>query len=74
MGLPKKAWAQYKSSLAPSLNCECDVTEQTTDHVISACPTHQIPQGVAVAGRQFWIAIFDAGLMTSPPASDLDST
>ena len=34
-----------KGSLAPSSNCECGVTEQTADHVISSCLIHHLPRG-----------------------------
>ena len=52
MGLPRAAWvnlnrlwtgvgrfhsSMHKWGLAPSPNCECGVSEQTTDHVLTAC-------------------------------------
>ena len=39
--------SMYKWSLAPLLKCECGATEQTPDHVISACPIHGAPREVA---------------------------
>ena len=61
MGLPRAAWVklnrlrtgvgQFRSSmhrwsLAPSPNCECGASEQTADHVLTACPIHRAPHGV----------------------------
>ena len=37
--------SMYKWGLAPSPNCECGATEQTTDHVISSCLIHHVPRG-----------------------------
>ena len=52
MGLPRAAWVKlnrlrtgagrlhssmHKRGLAPSPNCECGASEQTTDHVLTAC-------------------------------------
>ena len=31
--------------LAPSPNCECGASEQTTDHVLTACTIHRAPHG-----------------------------
>ena len=31
--------------LAPSMNCECGASEQTLDHVLTACPIHRAPHG-----------------------------
>ena len=60
MGLPRAAWVKlnrlrtgvgqfhlymHKWGLAPSLNCECGVSEQTADHVLTACPIHRAPHG-----------------------------
>ena len=54
MILPRVAWVKlnrlrtgvgqfhssmHKWGLAPSLNCECGASEQTADHVLTACPT-----------------------------------
>ena len=62
MGLPRTSWVKlyclrtgvgrfhsymYKWGLTPSLNCECDATDQTADHVISMCFTHRALRGVA---------------------------
>ena len=53
MGLPRAAWVKlnrlrtgvgrfhssmHKWGLAPSRNCECGASEQTPDHVLTACP------------------------------------
>ena len=60
MGLPRAAWVKlnrlrtvvgrfhssmHKWGLAPSPNCECGASEQTTDHVLTACPIHRAPHG-----------------------------
>ena len=60
MGLPQAAWVKlnrlrtgvgrfhssmHKWGLAPSLNCKCGTSEQTTGHVLTACPIHQTPYG-----------------------------
>ena len=60
MGLPRAAWVKlnrlrigvgrfyssmHKWGLAPSPNCECGDSEQTTDHVLTACPIHRAPHG-----------------------------
>ena len=60
MGLPRAAWVKlnclwtgvgqfhssmHKWGLAPSPNCECSASEQTADHVLTACPIHQAPHG-----------------------------
>ena len=37
--------SMHKWGLAPSPNCECGATEQTTDHVLTACPIHWAPHG-----------------------------
>ena len=61
MGLPRAAWVKlnrlrtgvgrfhssmHKWGLAPSPNCECGASEQTADHVLTACPIHRAPHGV----------------------------
>ena len=61
MGLPRAAWVKlnrlrtgvgrfhssmYKWGLAPSPNCECGASEQTVDHVLTACPIHRAPHRV----------------------------
>ena len=60
MGLPRAAWVKlnclrtvvgrfhssmHKWGLTSSPNCECGTSEQTTDHVLTACPIHQAPHG-----------------------------
>ena len=60
MGLPGAAWVKlnrlrtgvggfhssmHKWDLAPSPNCECGASEQTADHVLTACPIHRAPHG-----------------------------
>ena len=60
MGLSRAAWVKlnrlrtgvgrfhsfmHKSGLAPSPNCECVASEQTADHVLTACPIHRAPHG-----------------------------
>ena len=63
MGLPRAAWVKlnrlrtgvgrfhlsmHKWGLAPLLNCECGASEQTADHILTACPIHRAPQGARV--------------------------
>ena len=60
MGLPRVAWVKLnrlrtgvgrfhssmrKWSFAPLMNCECGTSEQTADHVLTACPIHRAPHG-----------------------------
>ena len=60
MGLPRAAWVKlnrlrtgvrqfhssmHKWGLAPSPNCECGASEQTADHVLTACPIHRATHG-----------------------------
>ena len=60
MGLPRAAWVKlnrlrtgvgrfhssmHKWGLAPSPNCECVASEQTADHVLTACPIHRAQHG-----------------------------
>ena len=60
MGLLRAAWVElnrlrtgvgrfhssmHKWGLAPSPNCECGASEQTSDHVLIACPIHRAPHG-----------------------------
>ena len=83
MGLPRAAWVklnrlrtgvgQFHSSmhrwgLAPSPNCECGASEQTADHVPTACFIHRAPHGAR--GLTVLDDELDAGLITSLPASD----
>ena len=37
--------SMYKWGIAPSPNCECGASEQTADHVLTACPIHRAPHG-----------------------------
>ena len=60
MGLPRAAWVKlnrlwtgvgrfhssmHKWDLASSPNCEYGASEQTADHVLTACPIHRAPHG-----------------------------
>ena len=60
MGLRRAAWvklnrmrtgvgrfhsSKHKWGLAPSPNRECGASEQTADHVLTACPIHRAPHG-----------------------------
>ena len=50
MGLPRAAGVKLNRlrtewGLAPSPNCECGTSEQTADHVLTACPIHRAPHG-----------------------------
>ena len=60
MGLPRVAWVKlnllrtdvgrfhssmHKWDIAPSPNYECGASEQTVDHVLTACPIHRAPHG-----------------------------
>ena len=60
MGLPRAAWVKlnrlrtgvgrshffmHKWVLAPSPNCKCGASDQTADHVLTACPIHRAPHG-----------------------------
>ena len=61
MGLPRAAWvlklnrlrtgvgrfhsSMHKWGLVPSPNCECCASEQTADHVLTACPIHRAAHG-----------------------------
>ena len=62
----------HKWGLAPSPNCECGASEQTADHVLTACPIHRAPVEHKV--WRFWMTKLDAGLITSLSASDSGST
>ena len=37
--------SMHKWGLAPSPNCECGASEQTADHVLTACSIHRVPHG-----------------------------
>ena len=70
MGLSREAWVKlnrlrtgvgrfhssmHKWSLAPSPNCECGASEQTADHVLTACLIHRAPheaRGLMVLGDE----------------------
>ena len=60
MGLPRAAWVKlnrlrtgvgrfhssmHKWGLVSSPNCECGTSEQTADHVLTACLIHRTPHG-----------------------------
>ena len=60
MGLPRATWIKLnrlrtgvgrfhssmnKWGLAPLPNCKCSASEQTADHVLTACPIHWAPHG-----------------------------
>ena len=60
MGLPPENWVKlnrlrtgigrlhssmHKWGLAPSPNCKCGASEQTTDHVLIVCSIHRAPHG-----------------------------
>ena len=60
MSLPRRAWVRlnrlrtgvgrfrssmHKWGMAPSAICECDMENQTADHVISDCPIYSAPNG-----------------------------
>ena len=60
MGLPQAAWVKlnhlrtgvgrfhssmHRWGLAPSPNCECGASEQTSDYVLTACPIYRAPHG-----------------------------
>ena len=75
MGLPRAAWVKLnrlrtgvgrfhssmqKWCLAPLPSCECGASEQTTNHVLTACPIHRAPHGarglmVLNNETQFWL-------------------
>ena len=87
MGLPRAAWVKlnrlrtgvrrfhssmHKRGLAPSPNCECGASEQTADHVLTACPIHRAPHGAR------GLTVLDdetrCCIITPLPASDSGST
>ena len=60
MGLPRAPWVKlnrlgtdvgrfhssmHKWSLTLSSNCKCGASDQTADHVLTACPIHRAPHG-----------------------------
>ena len=79
MGLPRTSWVKlnrlrtgvgrfhssmYKWGVAPSPNCECGASEQTADHIISACSLHRAPKGYKVCWS--WMMTPDAGSKSTP--------
>ena len=87
MGLLRAAWVKlnrlrtgvgrfhssmHKWGFAPSPNCECGASEQTAEHVLTACPIHRAPHG-AQGLTVFWTKL-DTGLIAPLPASDSGST
>ena len=75
MDLPRVAWiklnrlrtgvgrfhsSMHKWGLAFLPNCECGASEQSADHVLTACPIHRAPHGargltVLDDGTQCWL-------------------
>ena len=48
MSFHRTAWVKLnrqQTGFAPSPNCERGATEQSADHVLTACPIHETPQG-----------------------------
>ena len=91
MGLPRAAWVKlnrqrtgvgqfhssmHKWGLAPSPNCECGASEQTADHVLTACPIHRGPHGgrglTTLDDKARGLMVSDS-LITPLPASDSGS-
>ena len=86
MGLSRAAWVKFdrlrtgvrrfhssmhKWGLALSPNCECGASEQTADHVLTACPIHRAPHG---AGGMTVLDDKTRCWFNNPlPASDSDS-
>ena len=83
MGLFRAAWVKlnrlwtgvgrfhssmHKWDLAPSLNCECGASEQTTDHVLTACLIHRAPHG-AQGLTVFYLFTYLFYLYIYPPDS-----
>ena len=82
MGLPRAAWVKlnclrtgvgrfhlsmHKWGIAPSPNFECGASEQTADHVLTACLIHWAPHGAR--GRmvlndetRFWLSNITASI------------
>ena len=61
----------HKWGFAPLPNCECGASEQTADHVLTACPMHRAPHGardltVLDDKTQCWLNVITA---TSDPGS-----
>ena len=59
-GVGRFHWLMHKRGLAPSPNCECGVSEQTADHVLTACPIHRVlhgAQGLTILDDEtrFWL-------------------
>ena len=87
MGMPRAAWVKlnclrtdverfhssmHKWGLASSRNCECGISDQTADHVLTACPIHRAPHGAR--GQTVLDNKTRCWLKKSLPASDPDST
>ena len=45
-GVGRFGSSMQKWGLTSSAKCECDVSEQTADHIILTCPTHRAPGGI----------------------------
>ena len=61
--------SMHKWGLAPSPNCECGASEQTADHVLTACPIHRAPH----VARDLTVLDDETGLITPLSASDSGS-
>ena len=87
MGLPRAAWVKlnllrtgvgrfhsfmHKWGLAPSPNCECGVSEQTADHVLTVCPIDRAPhkaRDLTVLDDETRCWLNDKSLPASDPGS-----
>ena len=45
IGVKRFHSSMHKWGLAPSPNCECGASDQTADHVLTACLIHRAPHG-----------------------------
>ena len=43
--MPKIILKYFKIRECATPNCECGASEQTADHVLTACPIHRAPHG-----------------------------
>ena len=59
----------HKWGLGLSPNCECGASEQTADHVLTACPIHRAPHGA----RGLMVLNNETRCWLNKPASDLGS-